>query len=88
MIAGYKCDYCSDFTTVKVILYSHEKTCIFNPKSKHCFTCLARKDDPYVADEYTCGKFDELQKHDSGNNTIFLKIMDGERPCPIWELEK
>ena len=38
-IAAFKCDYCPKITGSYSGMYSHEKICFHNPKSKSCVTC-------------------------------------------------
>lgn len=38
-VTAYKCDFCTEISTSKADMKSHEDKCTFSPKIKSCGTC-------------------------------------------------
>lgn len=44
IIEAYECDFCSHTSLSKFEVEDHEKNCIYNPLTRHCYTCGHFKD--------------------------------------------
>ena len=83
---GYQCAYCSYHNKNKMLVTDHEKTCLSNPETMSCVTCLYK---PYYEDN-TCGcggdvkdgvitQCDKYICHDDYINKLDEKAFEGHR---------
>jgi hypothetical protein len=74
----WKCDFCSETNDDKSIIQKHEPSCVFNPITKHCYSCKH---------EYEAG-VPMSDRHRTGCE-INLNTDKGEDEgnCKGWELD-
>ena len=83
-IKAYKCGFegCKKYLKTKYAMVVHEKNCLFNPKSRSCFSC--RYDGKETTDNGAEGymfqkwteRFCEIEKR--SDEQIYV------RDCPFW----
>jgi len=77
----WKCEYCSTNDIDKDKIELHETKCVFNPISRHCYTC----DNYYdYNDSQHCKIHYNGYPNKGGSPSYYFSVMEKEIKCKDW----